>query len=541
MILPKTLNKIVLFQRILFSICMMFVLGGCIENNIPYPVEKIDILSYEGVGFRSSIDPTTRTVTLTLDEQTNIAAVEVTKVEISENGVASMPLTGVFNLESPLKVVLSSYQDYEWTIKAVQSIDRYFTVAGQVGDSEIDEESRTAIAYVATGTDLKNITVNTLKLGPMDVTEMSPSIEELTDFTSVRYVYLKYPSLAGNIERWQLYVRETDVKVQFTQADAWATVAWLYGVAQEGTNVGFRYRRKGETEWKNAPKATVLAGSFKTQISGLEELTSYEFVAYSNEDLSAVVELTTERALPLENGGFELWCKKNNIVYPYADGGDPYWGTGNVGASIVNETLTEGVADVRPGSSGEFSARLSSKFASVFGIGKFAAGNLFIGSYVKNDGTHGIVNFGRPFTARPTALKGWLKYNCGAIDRITTQPPGVEIKEGDSDIGMIYIALGDWDAATYGGSDESPVEIATRRIEETAFDVNGEAVIAYGEMPLTKSIDNWTEFTIPLDYRATNRVPTHIIIVCSASRYGDYFTGSTKSVLWLDDFELVYE
>jgi hypothetical protein len=106
---------------------------------------------------------------------------------------------------------------------------------------------------------------------------------------------------------------------------------------------------------------------------------------------------------------------------------------------------------------------------------------------------------------------------------------------------MIYIALGDWDAATYGGSDESPVEIATRRIEETAFDVNGEAVIAYGEMPLTKSIDNWTEFTIPLDYRATNRVPTHIIIVCSASRYGDYFTGSTKSVLWLDDFELVYE
>lgn len=528
-------------KRILFSMVVVFILSGCIENDIPYPVEAVDILSYEGVGFRSSIDPTTRTVTLTLDEQTNIAAVEVTKVEISENGVASIPLIGVFNLESPLKVVLSSYQDYEWTIKAVQSIDRYFTVAGQVGESEFNLESRTAIAYVATGTNLKDITVNSLKLGPKDVTEMSPAIEELSDFTSVRYVYLNYPSLVGNIERWQLYVKETDVKVQITQVDAWATVAWLYGAAQEGTNVGFRYRKKGDTEWTDAPKATTLAGTFKSKVSGLEELTSYEFVAYSNEDQSAVVERTTEMAQPLENGGLELWCKKNNIIYPYAEGGDPYWGTGNVGASIVNETLTEGVTDVRPGSTGNYSARLSSKFASVFGIGKFAAGNLFVGTYVKNDGTHGIVNFGRPFTARPIALKGWLKYNCGAVDRITSQPPGKNINAGDPDVGMIYIALGDWDAATYGGTEESPVQIATRRIEETAFDINSDAVIAYGEMPLNKSVEEWTEFTIPLDYRATDRIPTHIIIVCSASRYGDYFTGSTQSVMWLDDFELIYE
>ena len=516
-------------------------LTGCIENTIPYPVEELEILSLRGEGFRSSIDVQRRVVTLTLDEQTDISEVEITEVELTEGAVASMELTGVFDMRSPIEVKLSLYQDYIWTIKAEQHIERYFSVAGQVGQSEIDENNRTVRAYVPEGTDLTNIRVTSIKLGPKEVTTMTPSMEELTDFRSVRYVYLNYPALDGDLERWQIYVLETEVSVQITQADAWANVAWLYGEAEEGADVGFRYRKSGSEEWIDAAKPTTSGGSFKSRISGLEELTSYEFVAYSNEDLSAVVELTTERALPLENGGFELWCKKNNIVYPYADGGDPYWGTGNVGASIVNETLTEGVADVRPGSSGEFSARLSSKFASVFGIGKFAAGNLFIGSYVKNDGTHGIVNFGRPFTARPTALKGWLKYNCGAIDRITTQPPGVEIKEGDSDIGMIYIALGDWDAATYGGSDESPVEIATRRIEETAFDINSEAVIAYGEMPLTKSFDNWTEFTIPLDYRATNRVPTHIIIVCSASRYGDYFTGSTKSVLWLDDFELVYE
>jgi hypothetical protein len=106
---------------------------------------------------------------------------------------------------------------------------------------------------------------------------------------------------------------------------------------------------------------------------------------------------------------------------------------------------------------------------------------------------------------------------------------------------MIFVALGCWDAATYGGTDDSPVEIATRRIDETLFDPNSEAVVAYGEMPLPNSVSEWTEFKIDLEYRSTNRVPTHIIVVCSASRYGDYFTGSSKSVMWLDDFELVYE
>ncbi len=36
-------------------------------------------------------------------------------------------------------------------------------------------------------------------------------------------------------------------------------------------------------------------------------------------------------------------------------------------------------------------------------------------------------------------------------------------------------------------------------------------------------------------------MPTHLIVVCSASRWGDYFTGSTDSCLLVDDLELIYE
>jgi len=66
-------------------------------------------------------------------------------------------------------------------------------------------------------------------------------------------------------------------------------------------------------------------------------------------------------------------------------------------------------------------------------------------------------------------------------------------------------------------------------------------VVAYGELILTQSVDEWREFTIELDWRVTDVVPTHLMIVCSASRWGDYFTGSTASRMWLDDFELIYD
>ena len=97
-----------------------------------------------------------------------------------------------------------------------------------------------------------------------------------------------------------------------------------------------------------------------------------------------------------------------------------------------------------------------------------------------------------------------------------------------------------WTAAEYGGTEQSPVQVYTRDTK-TFFDPEGKDVIAYGEVVFTTSVDEWREFTVKLDYTATDVVPTHLIIVCSASRYGDYFTGSSDSVMWVDDFELVYE
>ena len=540
------MNRIIRILLVILSAAA----AGCIENNIPYPVVELEILGVEGKGFTASVDRINRRVVLTLDETTDISRVEIDKAYFTENARTSTELTGVQDLRQPIEITLSLYQDYVWTITAEQEIERYFTVEGQIGQTVFDLENRIATAYVGSSVDTNDVRIRSLKLGPRDITTIDPPIGELTSFDPVRFVNVSYHDFT---ERWMLYVVPTDETVRLTAADAWSRVIWLYGSGASGSDMGFKYRREGDAEWTAVPDVTVTDGTFSACLRAEAE-TTYEVKAFCGDDESAVQSVTTQEVRQVPNSGFEQWTSLKDIVYPFADTNDRFWGTGNPGASVAGATLTTGDADTRPGSAGKLSARLESKFANVMGIGKFAAGNIFVGNYVRNAGTNGILTFGRPFVLRPTALRGWLKYTCGEVDRINRLPAGVSLAAGDNDNGSIYIALGTWTPEEYGlcssaetdpvrrqcGTAESPLCVDTRD-ESTFFDSKGKDVVAYGELILTESQTEWKEFVIELNYVRTDVVPTHMFIVCSASRYGDYFTGSTKSVMQVDDFELLYD
>ena len=88
------------------------------------------------------------------------------------------------------------------------------------------------------------------------------------------------------------------------------------------------------------------------------------------------LQLTTAAGAQIPNGDMERW-HTNSFVLPYGQGDAPFWLTGNEGAAMAGATLTQSSTDVRPGSAGQYSAYLKSQKASVMGIGKFAAGNLF--------------------------------------------------------------------------------------------------------------------------------------------------------------------
>ena len=79
-------------------------------------------------------------------------------------------------------------------------------------------------------------------------------------------------------------------------------------------------------------------------------------------------------------------------------------------------------------------------------------------------------------------------------------------------------------------------------LESGKPDASGFDVIAYGALPDVECVasSEWKQFTIDLTYRNLVEKPTHIIIVFSSSKYGDYFTGGNGSKLHLDDLELIY-
>ena len=253
--------------------------------------------------------------------------------------------------------------------------------------------------------------------------------------------------------------------------------------------------------------------------------------------------MTTENTFDLLNAGLEDWSFADKCYFPYAEGAAPFWGTGNPGATSLGEqfNLTTPYADeVRPGSVGTTSAKLQSMFPNMAGVGKFAAGNLFLGRFAGTFGTNGVVHFGRPCEARPVALHGWIKYTCGTIDKVGKIPSSrPDIALGSKDEGQILVAVGDWTPEVYGGDADSPVAIDTRD-ESTFFNKNSAGVIGVGEIILTDSTDGWVEFTLPLEYSSTSRIPTHLVVVFTGSHFGDYFTGSTESCMLVDDVELVY-
>ena len=96
----------------------------------------------------------------------------------------------------------------------------------------------------------------------------------------------------------------------------------------------------------------------------------------------------------------------------------------------------------------------------------------------------------------------------------------------------IYIALGDWD---------EPVEVRTDPKNRKVFDENDPHIIAFKKIVTSKEESSYIPFELELDYRSTSRVPNYIIITATASQYGDYFTGSTKSTLYVDEFSLEWD
>ena len=507
------------------------ILAGCIKNDIPYPYIQVNFLTLnvEGQDGGTLIDSTAMTATVALPEQVDITAVRVSGYTITPGAhIVGNPFDAPIDLSAPFDVTLELYQQYSWKIIGKQTIERYFEVDGQFGESVIDVAARTVTVSMADYKPLSALRIVRAKLGP-DGSTCEPALPEGFTFDGSSPLEVKVTAY-GKTETWTVKVETVKVALRTLGVDAWTGVAWINGMGEAGQNNGAEYRLAGTEEWTKVPAAdiTVSGGNFTARINHLSPETAYQARVYNDTMTGDIVDFTTGAATQMPNSDFENWWLNGKVWCPWAENGTPFWDTGNKGATTLGQSNSMPTDDTPSGTG--WAAKLETKFVGFGPLGKLAAGNIFAGSYVRTEGTNGVLSFGQPFTERPVRLRGMFKYQGAPISNYIGERFASWV--GRPDTCTIWIALVDC---------EQPLEIRTNPKNLQLFDPTAPEVIAYGIYQESQTVPQYIPFEVELEYRSTSRRPRYIICAASASKYGDYFTGGNGATLYVDDFELVYD
>ena len=508
----------------------------------PYYVGTTEVTIENGKTANANITCTLANVKVTVTfDQTFIDAFKAANVKVDDNGDngSISPLT--FTMGETTQSGYFPVTDLKATVSATNQHDVTNTQTDDITGVKARDHYKLLYKVAASGPGNGNVTV---------------TVDESTrTYTyTVTISTFKQPTLT------------------VSTANAWAKRVYLEGQASNvDTSVGtvsFQYRKKDAAEWNTAP-ATLEENTYKATVTDLDPETVYESRLVYNrsaEDVfeGTIKEFTTEEAKELYNGSFDNWYQNQEAWYPILEADatsfdnykgylNSFWDSGNLGAAMMSKNPTEQeTSDVH--TAGGSAARLTSQFVGIFGVGKFAAGNLYTGHYYETimSPMGAKLFFGQSFTSRPTQLKGWFKYNRGTDVDNGNDPYKSELQATGGDLCSIYIALAD-NVGLDGGGQNYAFEIDnTLGADEPDnfkyknaidFSETNPHILAYGCITdkEAKGTGSWQEFTIDLKYRDLKRIPKYIIIVASASKYGDYFTGSGKSVMYIDDFELVYD
>ncbi|MCH5226694.1 MAG: PCMD domain-containing protein [Muribaculaceae bacterium] len=268
---------------------------------------------------------------------------------------------------------------------------------------------------------------------------------------------------------------------------------------------------------------------FSVTIDNLQPGKTYEYKGFCDDyEEQKTRSFTTETRFEIPFGNMETWSKfSNNAAFPGVGNSSSFWDSGNHGSQLASKNLTTSNSSFINGNT---VAQLKSQTIMTV----LAAGNLFVGNYIKNEGTSGAqLTFGRPFDgSHPSALKVKVNYQPGSVDKVGSKDKVSGFSKGDNDNGQIFVAI---------ASSQCDLNTAQGKM----FEPQGDNILGYGEVTWNNKIGSDNELAdinIPIIYneKAKTTPATHIIIVCSASKYGDYFTGSSSSVMYVDDFELEY-
>lgn len=395
----------------------------------------------------------------------------------------------------------------------------------------------------------------TAKEMTLELTEFAKGLEltSETEITTHTFTCTVLDSLHQETVMTFAYELRPDVAAYVVEPVSWTTFALLKGNCVDETAY-FLIQPAGGTEKAIKTVTRDAEGNISALVMGLEAGVSYSYWLVSDENADMSCEpVTFTLATPYEvpNMGFDSWTNQTKgsinvpifggektYISPNSDANNVYWESGNLGAAVASKTLTNETAETALSTSTK-AASLSSQFANVAGIGAFAAGSVYSGypTNVTSSGAH--LMYGRPYQGFPVYLRGYYKYTPGTIN----YRDGKEVSDEELDQCIIQIALSTKqhevisttsEVKTYPFDDESVFAYGTY-VSGTTEDLTGEVH--------TEEIQNgYAPFKVRLNYKTATPPdgPFYILIMASSSRYGDYFTGSTSSVMYVDEFSLDY-
>lgn len=298
----------------------------------------------------------------------------------------------------------------------------------------------------------------------------------------------------------------------------WSRFAQLRGFAANPQSGGyFKYKKSSETEWQTTGEVTFDSNYASIEIKELTPGTTYDYKFCQGDVEGDVLSFTTEAETEVPNLSLDDWSDQ------YTPNG--WWDSGNSGTSILDYYST-----VKEIGSSSNCVKMESSYMNKTLAKKFVSGNIFIGSYKGLSGFEGVhLDFGHEYSSRPAKLKFQYKYTSAKINVINNNR-GSATEENDS--GFIYFLLTD---KIY--NIDTTNENSFIKEENYSSD---EHILAYGSFTISQSVTEFQLGEINLTYKSLDKKPTHIIIVASSSKKGDYFTGGEGSTLWLDELELVY-
>lgn len=393
----------------------------------------------------------------------------------------------------------------------------------------LDTISQMSITYGDTTYDLLNSTYEGIAVTKVSAKEYSVALSDAFFATlngGAQTFAFRVKDASGGVG-YQECVYNIQGIMPISSYDLWFQSADFTALSFN-SNVTIGYRVVGG-DWKQLTvSAAGAANTYNATATDFAAGKTYEYALFAaGVQVGKSLTVVTPAGAQIPESGFEAWSTASDkATCPAANPNELFWDTGNhATAGLVGKQLTEASTDVRAGATGTKSAYMKSIKAAVMGIGKFAAGNLFVGRFVAIDGMGGIVEFGRPFdfTARPKALRFWMKNHEGTINE-GSHTTG-------TDLAKVYCCFTD-----------RKFTVNTNN-ESTFFtpNLNTEGILASAYWESTESRSEWTLMELPIEYKegATTK-PTLLIITFSCSGYGDYFTGSTDSYMYVDDVEFVY-